>query len=48
VKNPALAMIAPKKYNQYENAFSRGNATSGAPICNGSTKFANPKTTAVA
>jgi len=45
---PGMQFLAPEQYNQYENAFSRGNATSGAPICNGSTKFANPKTTAVA
>src|SRR6476660_2686417 len=48
VKKPDVEMIAQKKYSQYENEFSRGNATSGAPICSGSTKLANPKTTAVA
>ena len=31
-----------------ENAFSRGNATSGAPICSGSTRLANPNTIGVA
>src|SRR5699024_8105901 len=34
-------MMPPNRYNQYENAFSRGNATSGAPICKGNTIFAN-------
>ncbi len=41
-------MSAPKKYSQYDIAFNRGKATSGAPICSGSTKLANPNTTAVA
>ena len=37
VKNPDVAINAPNTYNQYDNAFNRGNATSGAPICSGST-----------
>src|SRR5882724_7938164 len=41
-------MSPPNRYSQYENAFSRGNATSGEPICSGSTKFANPKRIGVA
>ena len=28
-------MVEPKRKSQYANAFSRGNATSGAPICSG-------------
>ena len=35
VANPHSAIEAPNRYNQYDNAFNRGNATSGAPICNG-------------
>ena len=41
-------MVPPKANNQKERAFSRGNATSGAPICNGSTQLANPKRVGVA
>ncbi len=32
----------PNAKSQYESAFSRGNATSRAPIIKGSRKFANP------
>ncbi len=28
-------MSPPKRNSQYENAFNRGNATSGDPICSG-------------
>ena len=45
---PAVAIKAPNKNNQNEKAFSRGNATSGAPICSGSTKLAKPNTIGVA
>src|SRR5690242_259360 len=41
-------MMPPNRYSQYENAFNRGNATSGEPICSGSTKFANPNRIGVA
>jgi len=37
VKKPAIARVPPKTYSQYANEFSRGNDTSGAPICNGTT-----------
>ena len=36
---PAIGSI------QYDSAFSRGNAMSGAPIISGSTKFASPAKT---
>lgn len=29
---PAIAVSPPSRNSQYENAFNRGNATSGAPI----------------
>ena len=35
VRNPARTMIDPNRYSQYANAFNRGNATSGEPICSG-------------
>ncbi len=41
-------MIPPNRYSQYENAFRRGNATSGEPICSGRMKFANPNRIGVA
>jgi hypothetical protein len=41
-------MMPPNRNSQYEKAFSRGNATSGAPIWMGSTKFANPNRMGVA
>src|SRR5699024_49185 len=40
VKNPDIMMIDPKANAQSLKAFSRGNATSGAPICNGITALA--------
>ena len=43
-----MTTIAPKKYNQNANAFSRGNATSGAPICSGIRALANPEKRGVA
>ena len=45
---PAVAVRPPKRNSQNEKAFSRGKATSGAPICSGSTRLANPNTTGVA
>src|SRR5699024_1376289 len=41
IKNADNNIKPPNRYSQYENAFSRGNATSGAPICNGNTILAN-------
>jgi len=32
VRNPANAIVPPKRNNQYDNIFIRGNATSAAPI----------------
>src|SRR5699024_14046 len=40
IKNADNNIKPPNRYSQYENAFSRGNATSGAPICNGNTILA--------
>src|SRR3546814_5814083 len=48
VMNPAIATVEPNTNNQKLNAFNRGNATSGAPICNGNTTLANPITIGVA
>ena len=45
---PPMAISAPNKNSQNEKALSRGNATSGAPICSGSTKLAKPNTIGVA
>ena len=33
--NPRIITAPPMAYSQYENAFSRGKARSGAPICSG-------------
>src|SRR4051794_35933764 len=33
--NPDTTIRPPNRYIQYDSALSRGNATSGAPICNG-------------
>ncbi|GAA3105889.1 hypothetical protein GCM10020254_59710 [Streptomyces goshikiensis] len=41
-------MDEPKRYSQYANMFSRGNATSGAPICSGMIQFAKPANSGVA
>jgi hypothetical protein len=35
VRNPDITIRPPNRNSQYENAFKRGNATSGAPICSG-------------
>ena len=34
--------MPPNRNSQYESAFSRGNATSRAPIISGTRKFPNP------
>ena len=41
-------MSPPNRKSQYENALSRGNATSGEPICSGTTKLAKPNRIGVA
>ena len=46
--NPEIMINPPNRNNQNENAFNRGNATSGAPSCNGRIKFANAKNNGVA
>ena len=48
MKKPATAMSEPKLNSQYANAFSRGNATSGAPICSGMSTLAKPANSGVA
>ena len=48
MKNPDTATRLPKKYSQYANAFRRGNATSGAPICNGISTLAKAANNGVA
>ena len=41
-------MVEPKRKNQNASAFSRGKATSGAPICSGMMTLANPANSGVA
>ena len=41
-------MSEPKRNTQKANAFSRGNATSGAPICSGMMTLAKPANSGVA
>ena len=41
-------MVEPKRNSQNANAFRRGNATSGAPICSGRIAFAKPANSGVA
>src|SRR3954451_17752326 len=41
-------MMPPNRNSQYEKAFRRGKATSGAPIWIGSTRLANPNRIGVA
>jgi hypothetical protein len=43
-----MVISAPNRYSQYDSAFSRGNATSGAPICRGSMRLAKANTFGVA
>ncbi len=35
VRKPPTTIRPPNRYSQYAAALSRGNATSGAPICSG-------------
>src|SRR5215218_10457287 len=44
-KNDAVIIVPATGSIQYDSAFSRGNAMSGAPIISGSTKFASPANT---
>src|SRR3954454_23249384 len=44
-RNDAVIMTPATGSIQYDSAFSRGNAMSGAPIMSGSTKFASPAKT---
>jgi hypothetical protein len=48
VRKPDMATRLPKRYIQNAKAFRRGNATSGAPICNGMMTFAKPANSGVA
>ena len=48
MRNPDTAIVEPNRNSQNENAFKRGNATSGAPICSGMIAFANPTKSGVA
>jgi len=41
-------MRLPNRNSQYESALSRGNATSGEPICSGMIRFAKAKNNGVA
>ena len=41
-------MSPPNRYSQYEIMFSRGNATSGEPICSGMIALAKPANSGVA
>ena len=41
-------MRPPNRNSQYASMFSRGNATSGAPICSGMITLANPANSGVA
>src|SRR4051794_5511245 len=44
-RNDAIIMVPASGSIQYDSAFNRGNAMSGAPIISGSTKFASPAKT---
>jgi hypothetical protein len=48
VKKLLSTMSPPKRNSQYDSMFSRGNATSGEPICNGMIALANPANVGVA
>ncbi|MNW70679.1 hypothetical protein D3C74_500920 [compost metagenome] len=43
-----LKSIAPRKNNQKVSAFRNGNATSLAPICNGTITLNNPNMNGIA
>ncbi len=45
---PDTAMVEPKRKNQNARAFSRGKATSGAPICSGMMTLVKPANSGVA
>ncbi len=42
MRKPAAAMVEPNRNSQNASMFSRGNATSGAPICSGMIQLAKP------
>src|SRR3954447_7695246 len=44
-RNDAVIIVPAIGSSQYDSAFRRGNAMSGAPIISGSTKFASPAKT---
>ncbi len=48
VRKPEQATRPPNRYVQYENMLSRGNATSGEPICSGMIALAKPANSGVA
>ncbi|CAH0327606.1 hypothetical protein SRABI128_06273 [Microbacterium sp. Bi128] len=48
VMNPETAIVEPKRKNQKASAFSRGKATSGAPICSGMMTLVKPANSGVA
>ena len=48
MRKPATASVEPKRNSQKASAFSRGKATSGAPICSGMITFPNPANSGVA
>ena len=45
---PDSAIVEPNRKNQKASAFSRGKATSGAPICSGMMTLAKPANSGVA
>ena len=45
---PETAIVEPNRKNQKASAFSRGKATSGAPICSGMMTLAKPANSGVA
>src|SRR5580704_19797913 len=42
VRNPSTMVIDPLRYSQYDRAFRRGKAMSGAPTWRGTMKLARP------
>src|SRR5699024_9236749 len=48
VRNPDMAISEPNRKNQYDNALSRGRATSGAPTCRRTITLAKPINNGVA
>ena len=47
-RKPDTTIRPPKRYSQYETMLSRGNATSGEPICSGMIALAKPENSGVA